>query len=76
MTQRSDITTNRILRVLDHIYANAGDDLSLDNLADVAALSRFHFHRMFHAVTGETVAGAVRRIRMNRAAHLLPHIFL
>ncbi len=58
----------RLLRVIDHIHANPAGDLSLDALADVAALSRFHFHRVFHAMTGETAAGAVRRIRMHRAA--------
>lgn len=58
----------RLLRVIDHIYANPASDLSLDALADVAALSRFHWHRVFHAMTGETAAEAVRRIRMHRAA--------
>ncbi|HQU68471.1 MAG TPA: AraC family transcriptional regulator [Albidovulum sp.] len=58
----------RLLRVIDHIHANPAGDLSLDALADVAALSRFHFHRVFHAMTGETAADAVRRIRMHRAA--------
>ena len=67
----NDPTSARILRVLDHIYANTDGDLSLDHLADVAALSRFHFHRVFRAITGETVAQAVRRVRMNRAANLL-----
>ena len=45
--------------------------MSLDALADVAALSRFHFHRVFRAMTGETLAEAVRRIRMDRAARWL-----
>lgn len=58
----------RLLRVIDHIHANPAGDLSLDALADVAALSRFHFHRVFHAMTGETAADAVRRVRMHRAA--------
>lgn len=58
----------RLLRVIDHIHANPAGDLSLDSLADVAALSRFHFHRVFHAMTGETAAEAVRRVRMHRAA--------
>jgi AraC family transcriptional regulator len=53
--------------VIDHIHANPAGDLSLDALADVAALSRFHFHRVFHAMTGETAADAVRRVRMHRA---------
>jgi AraC family transcriptional regulator len=62
---------HRIDRVIAHIRANLAGDLSLDALADVAALSRFHFHRIFAAMTGETVAEAVRRARLNRAAQLL-----
>ncbi len=61
----------RILRVLDHIYENPAGDLSLDALADVAAVSRFHWHRCFRAMTGETCAQAVRRIRLHRAAAML-----
>jgi AraC family transcriptional regulator len=59
---------DRLLRVLDHIAENPAGDLSLDALADVAAMSRFHWHRVFHAMTGETAAQAVRRIRLHRAA--------
>lgn len=59
---------NRILRVLDYIHDNPAGDLSLDQLAEVAAMSRFHWHRVFHALTGETCAQAVRRIRLHRAA--------
>ncbi len=58
----------RLMRVWDHIHDNPGGDLSLDALADVAALSRFHFSRVFHAMTGQTVAGAVRRLRLYRAS--------
>ena len=59
---------DRITRVLDYIHDNPAGDLSLDNLADVAAMSRFHWHRVFHGMTGETCAAAVRRIRLHRAA--------
>lgn len=58
----------RLMRVQDYIYANPAGDLSLDRLADVAAMSRFHWHRVFLAMTGETCAQATRRIRMHRAA--------
>lgn len=67
----SNTCQTRIDRVLGHIRGNLAADLSLDCLADVAALSRFHFHRTFAAMTGETVAEAVRRARLNRAAVLL-----
>jgi AraC family transcriptional regulator len=58
----------RLVRVLDHIHDNPAGDLSLDALADVAAFSRFHWHRVFRAMTGETTAQAVRRVRLHRAS--------
>ena len=61
-------TERRLLRVIDHIHDNPSGDLSLDALADVAAMSRFHFHRVYRAVTGETAAQTVRRLRLHRAA--------
>ena len=59
---------DRVLRVLAYIHDNPAGDLSLDALADVAAMSRFHWHRVFRALTGETCAQAVRRLRLHRAA--------
>jgi len=61
----------RLRRVINYIYDHAGKDLSLDTLADVAAMSRFHWHRVFRAMTGETCAQAVRRVRLQRAGFLL-----
>lgn len=58
----------RMHRVLDYIHDNLAGDLSLDALADVAAMSRFHWHRVFHATIGETAAQAVRRLRLHRAS--------
>jgi AraC family transcriptional regulator len=58
----------RLRRVLDHIHDHPAGDLSLDALADVAALSRFHFHRVYNAVVGETAANTVRRMRLHRAS--------
>ena len=61
----------RVLKVLQHIHDNPADDLSLDALAEVATMSRFHWHRVFQALTGETCAQAVRRIRLSLAANWL-----
>ena len=69
MNQNSNDT--RISRVIDYIYSNPSADLSLDCLADVAAMSRFHWHRVFSALTGESCAQIVRRVRMHRAAFWL-----
>ena len=46
-------------------------DVPLDEVAKVACLSTFHFHRLFRGLTGETVRGYVRRIRLEQAAHRL-----
>jgi len=58
----------RLRRVFRYIHDNPAGDLSLDALAEVAAMSRFHWHRVFHAMTGETCAQAVRRVRAHRAS--------
>lgn len=58
----------RIERVLGHIAGHLDDRLDLDELAAIACFSPFHFHRIFVAVTGETVGEAVRRLRLHRAA--------
>jgi AraC family transcriptional regulator len=42
--------------------------LDLEELAQVACFSSFHFHRVFAAMTGETIADHVRRLRLERAA--------
>jgi AraC family transcriptional regulator len=59
------------MRVLVHIYDHLDGDLSLDALADVAGVSRFHWHRVFRAMTGETIAEAARRLRLLKAANAL-----
>ncbi|WP_193170214.1 AraC family transcriptional regulator [Nisaea nitritireducens] len=61
----------RIGRVLDRIAKDADTPLQLGELADTAAFSAYHFHRVFRALTGETVQEVVRRVRMSRAAHAL-----
>ena len=58
----------RILRVLRHIQAHLDEALDLEELARVACFSSFHFHRVFAAMTGETIADHVRRLRLERAA--------
>lgn len=56
-----------IRRVIENIRNHPDGDLSRDALAEVAAKSRFPWHRVFRALTGETAAQAVRRIRLDIA---------
>lgn len=61
----------RIGRVASHIAANPDDANDLDSLAALAHFSRWHFHRVYRAIMGETVAETVRRVRLHRAAGTL-----
>ena len=61
----------RICRVMNYISENLHRELSLDEVAGVSCFSKFHFHRIFKAVVGETVAGFTRRLRLEMAANRL-----
>jgi len=61
----------RINRVSNHIATHLDQTHTLEELAEVAALSKFHFHRLFSAITGETVQRHVTRLRLERAAATL-----
>ncbi|MDH2918624.1 MAG: AraC family transcriptional regulator [Sideroxydans sp.] len=58
----------RLNRVTDYIYAHLDEPLDLDKLARVAYLSPYHFHRIYRAARGETIATTVRHLRLHRAA--------
>ncbi len=59
---------SRINRVVDYIELNIDKDLSLKKLASVANFSRFHFHRIFKTIMGETLNRYIQRIRVEKAA--------
>jgi AraC family transcriptional regulator len=61
----------RVNRVVDHVERHLAEELSLAALSRVAAFSPFHFHRVFRAITGETLAGFVQRLRLERSAGVL-----
>lgn len=63
----------RVNRVIDHVREHLAEDLSLGGLARVAAFSPFHFHRIFRALTGETLSAFIQRLRLERAALALTH---
>ena len=64
----------RIGRVLAHVQAaiEAGDDVpDLDGLARAAHFSPYHFHRIYRALTGESLGRSIGRLRLAHALHLL-----
>ncbi len=58
----------RMHRVLAHIDQHLDRALSLQELAEVAHFSPFHFHRLFAAWMGETLGDYLRRRRVEVAA--------
>jgi AraC family transcriptional regulator len=61
----------RLDRVIVFIYDHLDEPIDLNRLADVACLSPYHWHRIYHAIHGETIANTVRRLRLHRAAGFL-----
>lgn len=61
----------RILYAMDWISRNLDGPVSVASAAAAANFSKFHFNRIFKAITGESVGEHVRRLRLERAACLL-----
>ena len=64
---------DRMVRVADAIAAALKDGRSpnLDELANAAALSPFHFHRVYRLLTGETVGQSIQRLKVTHALELV-----
>ena len=62
---------SRINDVLYFIHQDISSALLAKNLANIAAYSEQHFHRIFKSVVGESVHVYIRRIRMEFAANQL-----
>ena len=60
-----------IRRSIDFMHAHLSDDVSLDELAGVASLSRYHFLRVFKRQTGLTPHAYLRSVQLQQAVILL-----
>ncbi|HWM06057.1 MAG TPA: helix-turn-helix transcriptional regulator [Actinophytocola sp.] len=58
-------------RVVGHLHDRLAEEITLDDLAAVANLSKFHLLRRFRASTGRTPARFLTDLRTQRAALLL-----
>jgi AraC family transcriptional regulator len=63
----------RLERVAERmaVALDEGRTPSVDELADAAALSPFHFHRIYRLMTGESVAQSLQRLKV---AHALERV--
>jgi AraC family transcriptional regulator len=68
MTRNWTSYDDRLNRVTKYIYENLDQDLNFEKLAEVASLSPYHWHRIYHASRGETAIATAKRLRLQRAA--------
>jgi AraC family transcriptional regulator len=61
----------RLTGVTDYIYSSYDRDISLDELANIACLSKFHFLRLFKIAFQVTPLQFITNIRMVRAKEIL-----
>ncbi|ENM5881922.1 AraC family transcriptional regulator [Vibrio metoecus] len=61
----------RLRPVLRYLEANFDQPFNLEEVALQAHLSPYHFHRIFKAVVGETLADFMRRLKMEKSASVL-----
>ena len=61
----------RLRRVLDYIKTHLHEQISVEELASVATLSRFHFSRKFKAAIGQSPSVYVSRLRLELAKVML-----
>lgn len=71
-TINKDIVS-RINKALLYIDAHIHEKLKLEDIAVQAHFSAYHFHRLFSAVVGETLANFINRTRLEKAVDRILH---
>lgn len=69
-------TVERFAPVLRHIDTYYRQPVTVEELAELAGLSRYHFSRLFKELTGHTVSEYVNAVRLDRAEYMLRHTAL
>jgi AraC family transcriptional regulator len=70
-------TTLRLRKALQHIEDHLEEALTVERLSEVAALSKYHFHRQFSQRFGIGVYKYIQLVRLRRASYQLafrPHM--
>lgn len=60
-----------IQKTIEYIETNLHEELSLENIAQFAGFSKYHFHRIFQKEVGVTVSEYVRYRRIANSANML-----
>lgn len=60
-----------INKSLNYIYSNIETNITLEELAKLNSISKYHFHRIFKEETKETLQDTITSIRLQKAANML-----
>lgn len=69
----ASVYVERVNLAIDYIVTNQHRPIRLNDVARAALFSPHHFHRVFHAVVGETIAEFTKRVRLDRAILMMAH---
>lgn len=64
-------TIRLLQQAIDYVEQNLHNAIGVEEIAGAAMTSKYHFQRMFHALTGFTVTEYVRNRRLTLAAEEL-----
>jgi transcriptional regulator GlxA family with amidase domain len=70
-TRATDDALIQLRWARDHADRHFAEPLHLEELASIAAISKYHFHRLFTATYGRTPAAHLAERRIERAQDLL-----
>jgi AraC family transcriptional regulator len=57
----------KVRRVLEYVSENLHDEITLEDLAEIAGISKFHFSRVFTRATGASPSQYISRMRLDAA---------
>jgi AraC family transcriptional regulator len=60
-----------VYKVILYIERNYHEELTLEELSKIASFSKYHFHRIFKSIIGETVGEYVRKVRLQNSTRKL-----
>ena len=63
----------RVNLAIDHVVSHLEVPLRLEDVSRAALLSPFHFHRVFQALVGVTLAEFVKRLRLEKALFMMAY---
>ena len=73
MNKSTDVYRQRVNKAIDYINSHLNEKISLSELASVSHFYPYHFHRIFTAVTGESVNDFTSRVRIEKSMKLLKY---